>query len=711
MTRMTLPALLLSLALPAFGAPNPGAHGVDEGSKNVKASFLSEYEAVKPGMTTRVGVRLKIKKNWHIYWLNPGESGLPTRVVLTLPEGWRQGPLHYPAPLYANDEGIANFFYENEAVIWTEVTIPPEAPTGKIGRIGVKIDWLECDKECVPGDAEIRGAVAVGKREKTNEAATKALDGALHAVPVSSPFWKVRATRKGDGVALSLRSVDPRLPEGSLVRFFPLDGEVFAPSNRVLIGGPGRIDIFQPIASRSMGAEPTVLRGVVTSSKGWGLAETRIALSIETEIEGGGKAGATPIWLVILWALAGGVILNLMPCVFPVLSIKILGFVRQSGGDQRLIRRQGVVYFLGVILSFLAIAGLLIGLKAGGQALGWGFQLQSPLFILGMTSLVFILALNLLGVFEIGTRLASVGGELPYRGGMAGSFWSGVLAVVIASPCTAPFMGAALGYALAQPWYASLVVFLFLGIGMGAPYLILSWKSGWLAHLPKPGEWMGIFKQAMAFPMFATALWLAWVFGTQTGVDGMLRLLGALLLLALGAWIFGHWAQPHRGRRSIWLARILALALAALALYGGYTATRFKPAATARGAQAGELTWEAWSPERVKALEAAGKPYFVDFTAAWCLTCQVNKKTSLHTRAVEKAFRERGVTLLSADWTDHNPAIARALSSMGRAGVPVYLWNDGSGASATRILPELLTEGIVLEAIGAGKASGSRKVP
>jgi thiol:disulfide interchange protein DsbD len=702
MSRFFAPFLLLAFSSLLWSAPDAAAKAKDEGSKNVKASFFSEYETLKPGMSARVAVRLKIKKNWHLYWLNPGESGLPTRVVFTLPEGWRQGTLHYPAPLRVVEEGIVNFYYENEVWIWTEITAAPDAPTGKTARVLVKVDWLECNKECIPGNAEIRGAVAVGKKEKLNEAASKALDNAAKHTPVSSPFWKVRATRKGNGVALSLRSVDPRLPDGSEVRFFPRDGEQFAATNSVIVGGPGRIDILQPLAPRAEGAGPVVLRGVVTSSKGWGLSEPRLALDIETEIEGAGKGSTSPLWLVILWAIAGGLILNLMPCVFPVISIKILGFVRHSGGDKRLIRRQGVVYFIGVILSFLAVAGLLIALKAGGQALGWGFQLQSPLFILGMTALVFILGLNLLGVFEIGTSMASIGGELPYKGGLAGSFWSGVLAVVIASPCTAPFMGAALGYALAQPWYASLVVFLFLGVGMGAPYLVLSLNSRWLSRLPKPGAWMGTFKQAMAFPMFATALWLTWVFGTQTGVDGMLRILAALLLLAMGAWILGHWALPHRSRRSIWLARSFAAGLTALALYGGYTGAILEPRLGDAAVEPGGLRWEPWSPERVKALEAAGKPYFVDFTAAWCLTCQVNKKTSLRTRNVEKAFRDRGVTLLTADWTDHNPAIAKALSGLGRAGVPVYLWHDGKAGS--QILPEILTEKIVLEALGTASA-------
>lgn len=687
--------ILLGSFAAAAGPGNLTKKG--ETGSAVRVALLPEYETMHPGQTAKLAIRFRIRSGWHIYWHNPGDSGLPTKVVLTLPEGWRHGPLLFPAPKRVVEGGIVNYAYSDEVWVVCLVTAPEKAPS-KAVKVTAKMDWLECESACIPGSAEVKTYINVAKKEKLAEPYGKGFELGQKAMPVNgAPTWGATAGAKGRVVNLTLSGDGVKLTPGAKIDFFPLDGSIFTSAVTAKVSGGRRVEFQLPLADGA--PVPPVVRGVAVSDKGWGIKNGAEALSVETEL---GKPKALGGFaLMILWAFLGGMILNLMPCVFPVLSIKVLSFARQGGGNPKAVRQQGLVYVGGVVLSFLAVAGLLMALKAGGTALGWGFQLQSPLFVLAMTAMIFLVGLNLLGVFEIGTSLTGAGAELTYKPGLAGAFWSGVLAVVIASPCTAPFMGAALGYALSQPWYVALIIFLFLGFGMGLPYLVLSLNTGLLARLPKPGAWMNTFKQIMAFPMFATMLWLAWVFGRQTGVDGMLSLFGALLVLSLAAWVYGKWSLPHLKTGVKWMARLCALALLVLAAYLGYTGTKLKaPTQTPVAVNAGTLAWQNWSPERVKELEAAGKPYFVDFTAAWCLTCQVNKKTTLASKKVEGAFRAKGITLLRADWTDYNPQITKALAQLGRAGVPVYLYDNGTKGREPEVLPEILTEGLVLEALG-----------
>lgn len=698
-----LPLLWLVVFLPhlagAVGVAGPAKKG--DGGSAVRATLIPEYETMRPGQTAKLAVRFRLKPGWHIYWSNPGDSGLPTRIALTLPEGWKQGPFQFPAPMREADAGIVNYAWQDEVWAVCDITAPEKAPA-KVVRLSAKLDWLECETSCIPGSAEVKASINVGKKEKVQDTFVKGFESALALMPVDgSPHWTGSARVKGRTVVLTLDGAEVKLPAGAAVDFFPLDGSLFTTAVASRIAGPRKVEFTLTLADGV--TPPAVVRGVAASDKGWGVRNGAKALAIE--IETGKSKGAAGFGLMILWAFLGGMILNLMPCVFPVLSIKVLSFARQGGGQPSLVRAQGLVYVFGVVLSFLAVAGLLLALKAGGTALGWGFQLQSPVFVLAMTAMIFLVGLNLLGVFEIGASLTGAGADLTYRPGLAGAFWSGVLAVVIASPCTAPFMGAALGYALAQPWYVSLIIFFFLGLGMGLPYFVLSLNTSLLARLPKPGAWMNTFKQVMAFPMFATMIWLAWVFGNQTGVDGMLRLLAALLVLAMAAWVYGRWALPHLSSASRWSARIGAVALVLLGGWVGVSGAKLKvskesPVAVA----AGHLAWEAWSPEKVRDLEAAGKPYFIDFTAAWCLTCQVNKKTALASSKVEQAFQDRKVTLLRADWTDYNPQITKALAAFGRAGVPVYVYGSGLKGQEPVLLPEVLTEGMVLEALQTAKS-------
>ncbi|MGW8268313.1 MAG: protein-disulfide reductase DsbD family protein, partial [Longimicrobiales bacterium] len=404
------------------------------------------------------------------------------------------------------------------------------------------------------------------------------------------------------------------------------------------------------------------------------------------------RGGGFTLALALAFAFFGGVLLNLMPCVFPVLSLKILGSAGQGGEDRATIRNQGLVFGLGVVLSFLALAGALIALRAGGAQLGWGFQLQSPLFVAAMGGLFFAIGLNLMGVFEVGATLTRLGSKPGAPSGYGESLASGVLATVIATPCTAPFMGAALGFALTRSIPETLLIFGFLGLGMALPYMVLSVAPGLLERLPRPGPWMETMKQVLAFPMFATVIWLVWVFGLQTGVGGTTYLLAALLLVAAAGWMVGRWHRTDLP--SGILARGISLGTLALAILAVVRGAGQEPPAMAV-----QEDWQAFAPEKVESTLELGQPAFVDYTAAWCLTCQVNERLVLSSETVMDAFRERDVALFKADWTRQDPVITASLEALGRGGVPVYALYGGGPGSAPHLLPALLTEEIVLDAL------------
>jgi thiol:disulfide interchange protein len=393
-------------------------------------------------------------------------------------------------------------------------------------------------------------------------------------------------------------------------------------------------------------------------------------------------------------AFAGGVILNLMPCVFPVVSLKVLAFVQSAGDDPRRVRRHGLTFAAGVLVAFWALAALLLVLRAAGEEIGWGFQLQSPGFVAAMAFLLFGLALSLAGVVEIGTSLTRVGGT--GSAGYRSSFMNGMLATVVATPCTAPFMGAALGYAMTQSAGAAMLVFTALGAGMAAPYVALSTFPSLLRVLPRPGLWMVRFRQLTAFPLFATVAWLAWVFGHQTGIDGVLRLLLGLTLLALGLWIWGQWVTLSAAERTKWIARTAGAGFIA----GGLAlAATSAPAATAAPSSPAEgIAWESYSEARVAEHRAAGRPVFIDFTAAWCLTCKVNERIAFSSNEVQQLVKARNIAMLKADWTSKDPAITRALAAFGRNGVPLYVLYEADPAAQPRLLPEILSPGVLLNA-------------
>jgi thiol:disulfide interchange protein DsbD len=673
-------------------------------SPHSEASLVADVSAVQPGTSVDVALRLVLEPEWHAYWINPGDAGLPVEVEWTLPEGVTAGPLRFPAPERIDLEGVTSYAHEGDVWFPTRIAVP-------VGFAGTEVQlrgratWLVCADVCLPAEAEVALTLPVGAPAPTRWA--DGMRDALAALPVPAEGWQVAATATDGGYALTLQ------PPGEA----SLDGAQFFVFAKNLLSYTAAQDFRREGAAWAVELEASAyaegtadrLRGVLVAAEGEMFPGGARAVEIDAEVAGGGLAAAAAVgddqeaglglWLALLFALGGGVILNLMPCVFPILSIKILGFVEGRDADRAALRAHGLAFAGGVLVSFWALAGALLALRAGGEGLGWGFQLQSPWIVGGLALLMVGIGLNLLGVFEVGQRLSTAGAQLDRRSGLRGAFLSGVLATVVATPCTAPFMGAALGYALAQPPAVSMLVFTALGLGMALPYVLLSFFPAWISRLPRPGAWMETLKQALAFPLFATAIWLVWVFGKQTGVDGATMLLMASLLVGMAAWLVGRWPAARATPRARWVARGLALAalVAAGTLFAG-SATRTADAAAAPEG------WQAFEPAAIEALVAEGTPVFIDFTAAWCLTCQVNKKTTLQTPEVEAAFASAGVTRVRADWTNRDADITAFLDRFGRSGVPLYVYYAGDGAEPV-LLPEVLTPQIVLDALAGTRSA------
>src|SRR5260221_1600498 len=688
--RLAAASFFLALALPAWSAPLVK-------TEHVEAELVADRAAAAPGKPTLVGLKLRMEPHWHTYWKNPGDSGLPTRIEWILPAGWKAGEIRWPFPQPLPVGPLMNYGFEDEVVLLAELTPPANAQPGT-APIKAKAEWLVCKDICIPEKGELDFTLPVAASDAVANPRWQAhIERARNMWPVDPPGWKFEAAVQGQILSVRLTP-----PEGAQVpakvAFFPeREGviEPAAPQKLTREAGALRIDmkLAEPPA-----AGLASLKGVAVSESGWSGSKRRKAIYVSAAVGAAlAAAGATsgaPVGgstlAALAFALMGGLLLNLMPCVFPVLGIKVLGFVEHAHGDARAMRLQGVIFLIGVLASFVALAAIMLALRAGGAQLGWGFQLQSPVVVTLLAALFFVLALNLSGVFDWGAFAQSITSSLTARGRYADAALSGVLASVVATPCTAPFMGAAVGFTLTQDAPSALAVFAVLGLGMALPVLALSFFPALLRKLPRPGAWMETFKQALAFPLYATVAWLAWVLGAQSGNDAVLALLAGLVLIAMAAWMYGRWEQSPALWRSV-VALMLAAAGVAVAWPGPPA-----PAAAQTVARAGELPWQEWSPEKVASLTASGQPVFVDFTAAWCVTCQVNKRIALHNAGVVKEFAARDVAPLRADWTRQDPRITRTLSALGRNAVPVYALYV-PGESSPRLLPEVLTPGLVLE--------------
>jgi thiol:disulfide interchange protein len=666
-------------------------------TEHVEAELVTDKAAAKPGTPLTVGLKLRMEPQWHTYWKNPGDSGLPTRVRWKLPPGWKAGELQWPYPQPLPVGPLMNFGYEDEVVLLAELTPPAAAPAGKV-VIGAKADWLVCKDICVPESGELETTLPVANADPPPNPRFQAhIERARNMLPVAVTGWSSRAALQGGSLVVQITPPAGIEPPAK-ARFFPERENLIEPAAPQKVTREGNALRFEmKLADPPPKDVMTAVKGVAVADAGWRGTDRRKAIEVTANVVPSIAAAATTadalpgasVVAAIALALMGGLLLNLMPCVFPVLGIKVMGFVEHAHGEAVAMRLQAIVYSIGVIASFLVLAAIMLGLRAGGSQLGWGFQLQSPAVVAALAALFLVLALNLSGVFEWGAFAQSLTSNLSTRGRYADALLSGVLASVVATPCTAPFMGAAVGYTLTQDASHALAVFAALGVGMALPVLALSVFPRTLRLLPRPGAWLDVLKQILAFPLYATVAWLAWVLGAQAGNDAVFALLLGLVLVAMGAWMYGRYEHWHGAWRSG-----VAIVFAILGLVVAWPGTA--PAGdAAASAHADELGWQPWSPEKVRDLTAAGHPVFVDFTAAWCVTCQVNKRIALHNDAVRRGFASHGVVTLKADWTRQDPRITRELSALGRNAVPVYALY-APGADTPRLLPEVLTPSVVL---------------
>jgi len=686
----------------------------------LRAALVAEQAAAVPGQTISLGLRLIHDPQWHTYWRNPGDSGLATVLEWALPQGWKAGEIEWPVPKRLAVGPLANFGFEGDLLLPVQVQVPADAPTGSTVQISVRASWLICRDVCIPGGAHLQLSLPIRAASASAEPSADAIffAQARAAMPQQDRAREVSAFLSDGLLSLSW----PSKAESEAVGFFyPYQEGLIRPAaaQRLSRTASGyRLDIELGESPRTALSQLETARAVsgiwVVDGRAWewtaallpGAAPKALELvdagmtaeevSIQTK---GASKGQLGFALAILGALVGGLILNLMPCVFPVIGLKVLSFA-QSAHSRAESVRHALIFSLGIVLSFLALAGLLLALRAAGEAIGWGFQLQSPLVVLSLALLFVVIAMNLMGVFEMGlfaARLGSVSLDSD-RPSSLNSFGSGVLAVAVASPCTAPFMGGAIGFTATAGLAETLAVFTALGLGMALPYLLLSAWPALLNRLPKPGAWMLRFKQAMAFPMLAAAAWLFWVLANIQGPDVVLPALGAAVALGLGLWVYGSFIQLQTARWGAVLSLGLALALAA---WAGSYAVRMQASEVQRVTTSGEpldLEWTAWAPGLPQALQAQGKTVFVDFTAAWCITCQANKVRVLQSSRILNAFRQHEVVLIRADWTRRDADIANELARHGRNGIPLYLVYRASGGPPN-ILGEWLTESEVLRAI------------
>ena len=637
-------------------------------------------QGVEPGKPVWVGLQIAHQPEWHTYWKNAGDSGLPTVLEWQLPAGITAGDIAWPTPVKIPIGTLANYGYENTVLLPVPLTVA-KGFNGSQLDIKLKAAWLVCKKECIPQEGDFSLSIPVKSStalqgnlfQAAFDAAPKPLAAGASQIEVSGKVIKVALS----GLPASLA--------GKTLAFFPETGSVIEPAAQWTQSWQGNVWTAQIPLSGQRTESPTAIPVVVAFDKmsyrieapvkgEWPAvaAAALIPPALDAALKANATSGAAPLqtaapmtlWLALLGAFVGGMILNLMPCVFPVLAIKVVSFVNVK--DQRTRVSTGLAYTAGVTLSFLALGALLLALRAAGEQLGWGFQLQSPAVVAGLAVLFTLLGLNLAGLFEFGNFLPSRVASLQAKNPTVDSFLSGVLATAIASPCTAPFMGASLGYAVGLPAVQALAVFAAIGLGMALPYLAASAVPVLANALPRPGAWMVTFKQLMAFPMFATVVWLVWVLGQQSGIDGAGALLGVLVLMSLIIW-----ALTLKGRARTIIATISIAGCALFIWSTGPNITKIE----ANSAVSSNLAsgWQAWEPGRVEQLTSSGQSVFVDFTAAWCVTCQYNKKTTLSNASVLADIAAKKVVLLRADWTRRDPAVTAALTQLGRSGVPVYV--------------------------------------
>jgi thiol:disulfide interchange protein/DsbC/DsbD-like thiol-disulfide interchange protein len=658
------------------------------GKELVKAELISDVSAIEPGQKFRLGVLYKIEPGWHIYWKYSGDSGIPTKVEWHLPPGFKTHDLQWPLPLRDKEPGdLEVFAYNSEILLFTTVEAPDTLPPGSVS-IEAKTNWLVCQSLCVPGSAQLKLDLGSGSSSASN--AVQLFD--KYSAQVPKPLAKriqAQFNRSGKNLEISVSGV----PNGEALDFYP-----FPPSDTEV----GHVSRNGSKLFLSIESEPkpiSQIAGVLVVGSGdkrEGYEVSGAAVPSTTR-NLTASAGLGALLQALGFALIGGLILNVMPCVLPVISLKIFGFVSEAGERPQKAFWLSMAFALGILVCFAVLAFVVVLVRATGAQVGWGFQFQDDRFVVVISCLVFAFALNLFGVYELSVSARATQGlaKLASGQGYGSAFFQGVFATILATPCTAPFLGTASAFAFAQPSWITFVVFMFVGLGMALPYLVLAIKPKWLRFLPRPGDWMVRFRQFMGFLLIGTLLWLVWILGQMKGADAIVKLGAALLLISILAWIKGSFWAPLSSARSRILAAA-AMCIAVLIAAGVYSFVT----------QPSQLVWQRFTKDSLEKALASGRPVFVDFTADWCLTCKTNERFAIDTPQVRKAFSKQNAILLRADWTKGDPEITEILKNHGRAGVPMYLvYPRGGKEDQPTLLPELITSQTVLDALNKSSSS------
>lgn len=707
------------------GQPSSSMTGI----RPVEAHLLAENESIQPGHSVWVAVRLKIADDWHAYWKNPGGIGFPTSIAWELPSGFATSDIHWPIPEKIVLPVGINYGYTKDLWLLTEIKIPEELPLGENITMKANIRWLVCsDTICLPGDESISLSLPVSLNSpQSNSTWSSEFVEARNKIPKKPDDLQVQL--KDDTIELAFPFTEntddvlavyfcPELPDmidetrevewkkladQCIVTLKPSDKSIEALKGTLVLQKKGHslaFDIEAPIQDDGLLAFADFRELPKKSAN----LPSFIPAPVKSEFEGG-------FGLALVFAFLGGCLLNLMPCVLPVISLKIFSFVKMSGESRLLIFKHGLSFSLGVLVSFWLLASLLLILQAYGHSVGWGFQLQEPLFVAALAAVLLIFSMSFFGVFELGTLFASWAGQTQSNSrhhALLGSFFSGVLATAVATPCTGPFLGSAVGFAVTLSAPLALVIFTALGLGMAFPYLLLSAYPALIKFLPKPGAWMVTFKELMGFFMLGTALWLVWVFGAQTSLLAVFAMLAGFLSISFGCWVYGKWGNPMRSRSVRVIGIVVALIFCAVGGYAVVSAARFAPdpmesseiaSAVAVGGEVNKYSlrdWEPFSLARLHDLQAKNIPVLIDFTAKWCLICQTNHLI-LSLQEVSDKLEEMGVVKMQADWTKNDPVITEELKKFGRNGVPLYVLYGTNPAEAPFILPQVLTPDIVLD--------------
>ncbi len=695
-------AAALALAAPAYAA-SPVVP-----ADPVAARLVPEAGSVAPGGTLWVDLHLEIAPGWHVYWRNPGDSGLPTEIAWTLPAGFSAGDIAWPVPDRFVLGAIGNYGYHGRADLLVPIAAPADLEPGGAIHLEAHANWLVCSDICIPGEAKLALDLPGGAVPPAADPSVAALFAAVRERLPKAAGFETRFVASERDIRLFVPAAALSGVDKPAVSFFPFDSNIVdavaEPKEERRADG---LDLVLARASGPVATLPATLAGVLVlrggdgTEKGFSINAPRVAT---TSLQGEAGAAAVLWWQALLLALVGGIALNLMPCVFPVLSLKVLGVAQSAHRTDQW--HHGIAYAAGVILSFALLGGVLLMLRAGGAAIGWGFQLQSPVVVGLLAYLLFAMGLSLSGVAEFGAGLSGIGNRLAGGTGILGAFATGILATIVATPCTAPFMGAALGFALIAPAPVALLIFVALGSGLALPFVLATLIPGIARRLPRPGAWMAWFKQLLAFPLYGTVAWLIWVLIQEVGPGGALSALFGLVVVGFAVWIYGRTRFVGPAGRRLGAGFALSSVAAAVLL----AATLAPPDSEATGAQLGGartgeaaaarggLGYEKFSTARLDRLIAEHQPVFVNLTAAWCITCLVNERTSLDRTAVRRAFADRHIVALKGDWTRQDPEITALLQKFGRSGVPLYLLYDKTGTP--RVLPQILTEASVLEAVG-----------